>query len=72
VILVKTEVLTAEDCCGPRMDDFDCSSIDPFDTAGIDVICDVDCRQWRLWSQVHGRSHSLDLFLPVKFAATIL
>jgi hypothetical protein len=36
------------------------------------MLCDVDYRQWRLWTQVHGRSHSFDLFLPARFAAILL
>jgi hypothetical protein len=68
VILVKTEVKTVEDGYGRRLDDVGWEFV-VVDNIGVSMLCDVDYRKWRLWSEVHGRSHSLDLFPSVSFAA---
>jgi hypothetical protein len=60
VILVKIEILTAEDGHGRRLDDINCS-----------LLCST-LLVLSLWSQIHSRSHSFDLFLPAKFAAILL
>jgi hypothetical protein len=72
VILVKTEVKTVEDDYGRRLDDVGWSSLWLTILVLRCMLCDVDYRQWRQWSQVHGRSHSLDLFLSTRFAAILL